>query len=300
MHFADPKSDIAFKKVFGSDQHAAILISFLNAALDLQGDKAIAELTILNPYQAPKISLLKETNLDVRATTNGGVTFIVEMQVEKQDYFAKRALYYTAKAYVSQIAKAEQYPKLNQVIFVGIMDFTLFETPEYVSRHLILNEKTHTQDIRDFELNFIELPKFTLTESDLRTVIEKWVYFFKHAGNLTMIPATLTNPPELADAFDILEQHTWTREEVDIYDYWAMKDAGHQDALDTAKRDGYQAGRQEGRQEGLQEGLQEGRRESQHQIALEMLRDNAPIEMVMKWTGLSKKEVERLKNQPAA
>ena len=279
MHFADPTSDIAFKKVFGSDQHPAILISFLNAVLDLHGDKAIAELTILNPYQAPKISLLKETNLDVRATTNGGVTFIVEMQVEKQDYFAKRALYYTAKAYVSQIAKAEQYPKLNQVIFVGIMDFTLFETPEYLSRHLILNEKTHTQEIRDLELNFIELPKFTVNERDLRTVIEKWVYFFKHAGDLTMIPDTLSTPPELVEAFDILEQHTWTREEVEIYDYWALQEAGHQDALDTAKRDGI--------------------REGHDEVARAMLRDNTPVEMVMKWTGLSREEVERLNNEHA-
>ncbi len=280
MHFADPTSDIAFKKVFGSDQHTAILISFLNAVLDLQGDKAIAELTILNPYQAPKISLLKETNLDVRATTNGGVTFIVEMQVEKQDYFAKRALYYTAKAYVSQIAKAEQYPTLNQVIFVGIMDFTLFETPDYLSRHLLLNEKTHAQEIRDLELNVIELPKFTLTERELRTVIEKWVYFFKHAGDLTMIPATLTDPPELADAFDILEQHAWTREEVEIYDYWALQDAGHQDALDTAKRDG----------------IKEGEFQKACAAAREMLRDGVQLDNILKWTGLSLEEVERLNN----
>ena len=281
MRFADPKSDIAFKKVFGNEHKTEILISFLNAVLDLQGERAIAELTILNPYQAPKISLLKETNLDVRATTNGGVTFIVEMQVEKQDYFAKRALYYTAKAYVSQIAKAEQYPKLNQVIFVGIMDFSLFDAPDYLSRHLILNEKTLARDIKDFELNFIELPKFTLAESDLRTVIEKWVYFFKHAGDLSVIPDPLTSPLELVEAFDILEQHTWTREEVEIYDYWALKEAGHQDALDTAKRDGYN----------------EGQQESRYHIALEMLRDLTPIDMIVKWTGLSADDVERLRRQ---
>ena len=133
MNFADPKSDIAFKKVFGNENKTEILISFLNAVLDLRGEHAIAEITILNPYQAPKISLLKESNLDVRAKTRGGVTFIVEMQVEKQDYFAKRALYYSAKAYVAQIARAEQYPKLNQVIFIGIMDFRLFETLDYLS-----------------------------------------------------------------------------------------------------------------------------------------------------------------------
>lgn len=286
MRFADPKSDIAFKKVFGNENKTEILISFLNAVLDLHDQHAITEITILNPYQAPKISLLKETNLDVKAKTRGGVTFIVEMQVEKQDYFAKRALYYAAKAYVAQIAKAEEYPKLNQVIFIGIMDFTLFESPEYFSTHLLLNKKTHAQDIPDLELNFIELPKFTLTEHNVQTVIEKWIYFFKHAGDLTVIPEVLTEPPELVEALEILQQHTWTPEEMDIYDYWAMKEAGHQDALETAKRDGWKAGLQEGKQKGLQEGVK--------MVAARLLQNNVPIDDIIQWTGLSRAEIEHL------
>ncbi|MFA7241793.1 MAG: PD-(D/E)XK nuclease family transposase, partial [Sulfuricellaceae bacterium] len=34
MIFLDVKTDIAFKKVFGSEQHKDILIGFLNAVLD--------------------------------------------------------------------------------------------------------------------------------------------------------------------------------------------------------------------------------------------------------------------------
>ena len=282
MIFADPKSDIAFKKVFGNENKKEILICFLNAILDLQGDRTIVDLTILNPYQAPKISLLKETNLDVRAKTRAGVTFIVEMQVEKQDYFAKRALYYAAKAYVSQIQKAESYPKLNQVIFIGILDFTLFETREYLSKHLILDAKTSKQEIKDLELNFIELPKFQKQENQLGTVVEKWTYFFKHAGDLTIIPESLSAPHEIVEAFEILQQHNWTQDELDIYDYWQMKEAGHRDALETAKRDGHQEGRQEGRQEGLKE------------TAKRMLQDNIPIEDIVKWTGLSREDLEKL------
>lgn len=177
MNFADPKSDIAFKKVFGNENKKEILICFLNAVLDLHDDRLIAEIEILNPYQAPKISLLKETNLDVRAKTRAGVTFIVEMQVEKQDFFAKRALYYASKAYVAQIEKADQYPKLNQVIFVGILDFSLFSTEEYLSTHLLLDKKSYEQAIKDLELNFIELPKFTKDEHELSTIIENGCIF---------------------------------------------------------------------------------------------------------------------------
>ncbi len=285
MKFADPKSDIAFKKVFGNENKREILICFLNAALGLSGKHAIAEITILNPYQAPKISILKETNLDVRAKTHAGVTFIVEMQVEKQDYFAKRALYYTSKAYVAQIQKADEYPRLNQVIFIGILDFELFDDDEYLSTHLILNKKTYKQEIKDMELNFIELPKFHTQEVDLKTVIEKWVYFFKHADDLTVIPDSLSTPHELVEAFEILAQHNWTQDELDIYDYWLMQEAGHQDALETAKRDGRKAG--------IEEGIQQGKGD----VARELLRDGMPLEQVMKYTGLSRKELEEMQEQ---
>ena len=82
MLFVNPKNGVAFKKIFGNEQHKEILISFLNAVLNLHGVHEIADLTILNPYQAPKLAELKYTLLDVRAIDKRGVTFIVEMQIE--------------------------------------------------------------------------------------------------------------------------------------------------------------------------------------------------------------------------
>ena len=54
MYFADPKSNIAFKKIFGNESRKGILISFLNALLDLKRNKRITDIKILDPYQAPK------------------------------------------------------------------------------------------------------------------------------------------------------------------------------------------------------------------------------------------------------
>ena len=52
MAFINPKTDFAFKKIFGSPQSQPVLISFLNGLL-YGGTDAIAALDILNPYQAP-------------------------------------------------------------------------------------------------------------------------------------------------------------------------------------------------------------------------------------------------------
>lgn len=258
MEFADPKSDIAFKKVFGNENKKEILISFLNAILELKDKKMIEGVEILTPYQAPKIEGLKETTLDVKVKDKRGVTFIVEMQVEKQDYFSKRALYYTSKAYVEQIEKAQDYPKLNQVIFIGILNFKMFEGSQYLSRHLILNTKTHKQEIKDFEFNFIELKKFKKGVDEIGNIVDKWIYFLKNAGELKVVPKELTKTVEIAEAFDVLDRHKWTKQEIEVYDYWDMKEGGHLDALETAKKDGKLEGKLEGRLEGRLEGQLEG------------------------------------------
>lgn len=54
MIFINPKSDFAFKKIFGSEQSHDILISFLNGIL-YDGQDTIASVQILNPYQPPKV-----------------------------------------------------------------------------------------------------------------------------------------------------------------------------------------------------------------------------------------------------
>ena len=247
MKFVNPKNDIAFKKIFGNEQHKEILISFLNAVLGLTGEREIAEVTLLNPYEAPKINLLKGTLLDVKAVDKQGVTFIVEMQVENVVGLRKRFQYYVAKAYSSQIERGHDYPKLNQVIFIGILNFSEFEGEDYLTRHALLNCKTYKQELQDMELNFIELPKFGKQEDELETTLEKWIYFIKYAPDLQMIPPHANIPP-LQTAYEVANSFGWSKEEMEIYDYRGIKMQDEQGALDYA----YQQGTEQGMQQGVQ------------------------------------------------
>ncbi|MBF0226537.1 MAG: Rpn family recombination-promoting nuclease/putative transposase [Desulfobacterales bacterium] len=298
MKFVDPKSNIAFKKIFGNENKKEILISFLNAVLMLESEKAIKDVTILDPYQAPKIKDLKETILDVRAKDGRGVTFIVEMQVEKEDYFPKRALYYTSKAYVSQIEKAVDYPQLNQIFFIGILNFKIFETKDYISSHLILDSKTYKQEIKDFEFNFIELTKFKKKLDELETVIDKWIYFFKHTEDLKVVPVELSSVKEIAEAFEIAEQHNWTQEELDIYEYWQMQEAIHINILESgikkAKIEGKEEGLKEGKEKGREEGLKEGEIKAKKETAKKFLSLGVDVATVIKATGLDEKTINDL------
>ena len=87
-----------------------ILISFLNAIMQLEGEDRIADVTITNPYQSPILPNFKATIVDVRAEYLKGNTFIVEMQMADVDGMDKRLLYYTSKEYGQQIESGENTP----------------------------------------------------------------------------------------------------------------------------------------------------------------------------------------------
>jgi len=231
MTFADPKNDLAFKKIFGNEKHKEILISFLNATLDFIDEKEIVEVSLANPYQVPKIPELKETILDIKATNREGEKFIVEMQKKDLGDFTKRSLYYTSKAYVSQLDKGTDYSRLKKVYFIGILNFKIFDNKNYISRHLITNQETNSQDLKDFEFTFIELPKFHKKLEELETILDKWTYFLKYASDLTIIPKEYDNIEVFQEAFEIATQTAWDKKELEVYEYMLLKEFDEINAL---------------------------------------------------------------------
>jgi len=128
--------------------------------------------------QAPKISTLKDSYLDVKCRDHRGVEFVVEMQVQYAEGFGKRIQYNACKAYVGQIPAGEDYPKLNQVIAITIVDFTMFrEFEHYLSCHEFRETISNNRYLDEIRHYFIELPKFNKTEAELESTIDQWCYF---------------------------------------------------------------------------------------------------------------------------
>jgi predicted transposase/invertase (TIGR01784 family) len=303
VKFANPINDIAFKKIFGDKNHSKILISFLNSTLDFEGDNKIKSITIANPYQVPKIEELKSTILDINAIDNKDNHFVVEMQVEKDKEFAKRSLYYTSKSYVNQIDKGDEYKKLKKVYFIGILDFAIFDNKDYISNHLILDEKTKKQELKDFEFTFIELEKFNYELSKCDTTIKKWVYFIKNASSFEMIPKEYEDISEFKQAFEIAKQYNWSKEEMKVYDYVFMQDWKAQSIIDTAKEDGWnegikagmESGLKEGMEKGMEKGIKEGIKKEKIEIAKNLL-DILDDETISMKTRLSIDDIKKLRN----
>ncbi len=298
MKFVDPKTDIAFKKIFGNDAHKSILIEFLNEMLEL--NFPIESVDILNSYQPPKFEGLKNTSLDVKAKDTSGQEFIVEMQVAKEAWFLQRAMFYSSKAYSQQLSIGGNYHKLKPVIFLGILNFDAFnKSQQHFSRHLIVDKNTHQHDLTDLEWNFIELKKFKKTEFELETVADKWIYFIQQATNLDHIPEN-ANTEALKLAYEIAEQHQWTAEELAVYDAQEMEIHRSQNVIETARIDGMAAGLAEGLEKGLEQGLEQGKLEGEQAKALAiakgMLAKNLDLETIVELTGLTIEVVTELRN----
>jgi predicted transposase/invertase (TIGR01784 family) len=98
----DPKNDVAFQKIFGSEQHKSVLIHFINDILEFKGDKKIEQVEFLKTIQDPDIAIKKQSVVDVLCKDLRGTQYIIEMQVAKTRGFEQRAQYYAAKAYGRQ------------------------------------------------------------------------------------------------------------------------------------------------------------------------------------------------------
>lgn len=283
MKFINPKTDFAFKKIFGSDQSHAILISFLNGML-YKGNSTIQDLEILNPYQAPKVLGIKATYLDIRAKLISGEMVIIEMQVLNVAGFEKRVLYNAAKAYSMQLDSGQSYSTLNPVIALTIVDFELFPGVKEVISRFILKERQMLIDypINDLELVFVELPKFKLTLNQLATLTDQWLYFFQNAPGLRSVPPTMRDVPEIQQAFTIAEQARLTRDEIDELERQSFYIYNQEGALIKATEDAEKWG--------LARGLEQGKLDIARRLLA--LLDN---EAIAQSTGLSIEEIQGLR-----
>ena len=215
MKFISPKTDFAFKKIFGSIHSQNILISFLNAIV-YSNQNIIQSLKIINPYNPGVTNTLKETYLDVKAVLDNGTTVIIEMQVLNVEDFEKRVIYNLAKAYGNQLDIGQGYRMLKPFVGLTITDFVLFEDCEEIITKFRLKEEKKLFNYRDeLTLMFLELPKFKKELSDLESKTEKWIYFIKSAPNLEVIPSSLEEESEIKAALNIANRANLNNEELE-------------------------------------------------------------------------------------
>ena len=283
--FINPFTDWGFKFIFGREVEKAILIDFLNDLL--AGEHVITDLSFINTEQIPDRQEERKAIYDIHCETATGERIIVEMQNREQPYFRDRGLYYLSRAVVNQAPTGKWDYCLNAVYGVFFVNFLLSkEEKEGFRTDVVLADRDTGKVFNSkFRQIYLELPRFRKDESECETDFERWIYVLKNMETLDRMPFKARKA-----VFDRLEQiasvGNLTAEQRDQYETeWKIYN-DYYNTLDFAE--------EKGRKEGMAEGLQKGMEKGVFQTALNMKKYGAPMDFIIKCTGLSQEEIETL------
>ena len=191
--YINPYTDFGFKKLFGTELNKDLLISFLNALFD--GKQVITDVRYMNSEHLGIYSGERRAIFDVYCENEQGEKFIVEMQNVYQQFFKDRSVFYSTFPIREQALQGDWNFELKSVYTIGILNF-VFPEDEYSKDCLFHEVKLmDTEDKHVFfdKLTFmyIEMPKFNKTESELVTMLDKWLFVLRNLSRLMERPAAL-------------------------------------------------------------------------------------------------------------
>ena len=249
----NPKIDFVFKKIFGSEEHPEILISFLNAVL--KPKKPIVSVEIKNSDLEKEYIEDKFSRLDVKALTSNKEIINIEIQLKNEYNMIQRSLYYWSKLYEEQLSEGDRYDKLSRTVCINILDFKYLKNDRFHNGYRLKEIETN-EELTDLqEIHFIEIPKLKRFESteEIVDLLEGWVEFLRDPESEVIRKLEMTNK-EIREAKDELYRLSRNSKERELY-YLREKSLRDEiSALANAK--------EKGLKEGLKQGLFEGKLES--------------------------------------
>ena len=271
--YINPFTDFGFKKLFGSEPNKDLLIDFLNQVLP--GRHKIKDLTYARTEQLGNTEADRKAIFDLYCIGENGERFIVAMQKAKQNYFKDRSVYYSSFPIQEQAKKGDWNYQLSAVYMVGILDFTFSE--DEAAKEVRHEVQLKDQECRVFydKLTYIylEMPNFGKAETELQDNFDKWMYV------LQQLPYLQSRPPALQERvfqklFEAAEIAKFTPDEKVKYEESLKYYRDLKNVVDTS--------------------FDEGKAERSVEIARQMKSEGEPIEKIVRFTGLTAEEIEKL------
>lgn len=117
------------------------------------------------------------------------------------------------------------------------------------------------------------MPNFKCAENELKTRLDKWLYFIKHLEDFQVIPNIFTDDV-FSQAFDTAELSKFGKTELAHYENSLKVYRDLKGVIDTA--------------------FDEGKMEGKIEMARFLKELGVPIDAIMKSSGLTKSEIEKL------
>ena len=274
----NPKIDFVFKKIFGSEKHPGVLISFLNAVLKPKNN--ITDVEIKNTDIDKSYIEDKFSRLDVKAVTSKNEIINIEIQLKNEYNMIQRSLYYWSKLYEEQLGDGDRYDKLCRTVCINILDFKYLKNDRFHNGYRLKEIETNDELTDLEEIHFIEIPKLKKinSEKDIVDVLEGWVEFLRDPESEVVRKLEMTNK-EIREAKDELYRLSMDEKERALYFIREKSIRDEISALANAE------------EKGMERGIKKGERNKAIEIAKSLL-DVLDIETISIKTGLSIKEIE--------
>lgn len=290
--------DWAIKKLLRNKANFGILEGFLSELLF----ENIKIIKILESEANQEDAKDKFNRVDMLVENEKGEFIIVEVQNQDElDYF-QRILYGTSKLLTEYINLGEAYHQLKKVISVNIVYFDLGHGEDYLYRGqtifvgmrkndvLSLNEKQKEYFGKEKIENIF--PEYYLIKANnfddiAKDTLDEWIYFLKNSEIKDEFKAKgLKEAKETLNVMQLSqEDYQKYRKDMDNLSY-------HNSMVDSNKF----IGKFEAKKE-LEEMAGEIKKEQAKIIALNLLKNNIPIEIIITATGLSEEEILTLQRE---
>ena len=292
--------DWAVKRLLRNKANFGILEGFLSELLN----EDIKIESILESESNKDDKYQKFNKVDMLVQNSKGELIIIEIQNNQEQDYLLRILFGTSILLVNNIDEGMDYTQIKKIISINIVYFDLGQGDDYVYHGTTKFKGIHTHDILKLtkdqeslyhteniskiypEYYVIKVNQFNDIAKD---TLDEWIYFLKKDEIKDEFKAK--GLKEAKKQLDILKLSDAERKEYESY----IEHQRYERSLVVSNyKVGEIKGRKEGEIKGEKRGIIKGKIEGKIEIALQMLKEKEPIEKIIKYTGLSKEEIEKL------
>ncbi|MDR0991953.1 MAG: Rpn family recombination-promoting nuclease/putative transposase [Ruminococcus sp.] len=281
--------DGIFKAIFTRPESEPALIDIIKTFTGIE----VATVAIKNSERTVQNAEDKRIRFDILCTTESGEMIDIEMQASAMEgdksenthiNIRERSVFYEAMLHSSQ-PRPKAYTDQCRSIQLMICNYSVFPDDNIIRRFYFTDEYggvlSQSMGIIFVELSKLDYKKPVESMSDL----EEWAFYLRYSDNpkYRTVIETLKNEKEVFRM--AYETQEMVSQDLSERAYYMSRlkyelDMQHNETIWT--------------RQGIQKGIQQGSKQTTIQIARNLLSNNAPIDLIMKSTGLSESELRSL------
>ena len=282
--------DWAMKTLLRDKANFDVLEGFLCALLE---DDNIMILNILESETNAEDENDKFNRVDLLVQDSQNRKIYIEIQNTRETDYLESLLYATSKIIVEHQELGEDFKDISKVISISILYFNLGTGDDYIyygttdfkgintGHELVVKKRVQISQMLEPKYKFVEkkiFPEYYLITVErykniVQRRIDEWIYMIKN--NEVKEGSTSKN---IDKAKQKLAQINMIEKDRKRYEKYLINTAKDRDAINTAK----------------EEGQEKGEKIGMKKVAKQMKLENEPIEKIIKFTGLTKEQIEKL------